>query len=233
MMENVYFNTRPIKPAPNASRKILEGSNNSKKSTCLWVIIIIIIILVLIIAVLVAGFVYLYLRHSSLAADLSTKLSSMTEERDWLNAALANKTEELKRLKQNETCPLGWKKFKYSCYILSGCGSWDDAKEECRNLGGDLVVIDSADEQTFLVAYTKKSFWIGLNDKENEGSWKWIDGTSPALTFWVEKQPDNGGKDYGAKEEDCAHIRTGEGWNDLPCSYCLNWICEKANHFTV
>lgn len=50
--------------------------------------------------------VYLFildLRHSTLAADLSTKLSSMTEERDWLNAALANKTEELKRLKQSKS----------------------------------------------------------------------------------------------------------------------------------
>uniref|UniRef100_A0A3Q2D507 C-type lectin domain-containing protein n=1 Tax=Cyprinodon variegatus TaxID=28743 RepID=A0A3Q2D507_CYPVA len=132
----------------------------------------------------------------------------------------------------SKTCPTGWNKFSCSCYFLSTkSGSWDEGRKDCITRGADLVVINDKEEQ--VLCFANEAAWIGLIDKETEGSWKWVDGTSMTLSFWVDNQPDNGGKDYGAKEEDCAHIRTGEGWNDLPCSYLLNWICEKANHFTV
>ncbi|MEQ2254014.1 hypothetical protein ILYODFUR_038555 [Ilyodon furcidens] len=69
--------------------------------------------------------------------------------------------------------------FGCSCYYLStSSGSWDEGREDCKNRGGDLLVIDSADEQKFISTFTKQQAWIGLNDKETEGSWKWVDGTS-------------------------------------------------------
>uniref|UniRef100_A0A3Q0SY01 C-type lectin domain-containing protein n=1 Tax=Amphilophus citrinellus TaxID=61819 RepID=A0A3Q0SY01_AMPCI len=103
-----------------------------------------------------------------------------------------------------------------SCYLLSErSDSWDAARKDCRDRGADLVVIDSSEEQTITNTHT----WIGLNDKEQEGQWKWVDGT-----YWGDRQPDNDGGG-----EHCGHVRNDEkrSWNDLPCSASLKWICEK------
>ncbi|XP_030614085.1 C-type lectin domain family 4 member E-like [Archocentrus centrarchus] len=133
---------------------------------------------------------------------MNNQLCSMTEE----NGSLTEKTKELERLqslhKQKRMCPAGWKEFSCSCYLLSErSGSWDSARKDCRDQGGHLVVIYSSDIQNFLATLTQNSAWIGLNDKEEEGTWKWVDGTPLTLTYWAAHQPD----DWTAKE-DCAHI---------------------------
>uniref|UniRef100_A0A3Q0RBI0 C-type lectin domain-containing protein n=1 Tax=Amphilophus citrinellus TaxID=61819 RepID=A0A3Q0RBI0_AMPCI len=116
-----------------------------------------------------------------------------------------------------------------SCYLLSeSSGSWDAARKDCRDREADLVVIDSPEEQSFLATITQSYSWIGLNDKEQEGQWKWVDGTPLIWTNWATNEPNNGGfmKLY---EEDCAHMRTDDHrtWNDCSCTSSLTWICEK------
>ncbi|MEQ2213689.1 hypothetical protein XENOCAPTIV_019196 [Xenoophorus captivus] len=139
--------------------------------------------------------------------------------------------------KQKKTCSAGWSMFSCSCYYLStSSGSWDEGREDCRNRGGDLLVIDGADEQVmwstgkFISTFTKQQAWIGLNDKETEGSWKWVDGTSMMMPNWEKDQPDNGGGDAKWGEEDCVHVRTDgkASWNDRLCTVSLFWICEKV-----
>ncbi|XP_033181705.1 CD209 antigen-like protein A [Anabas testudineus] len=132
------------------------------------------------------------------------------------------------------TCPAGWTKFSCFCYFLSPkTGSWTEGRQDCRTRGADLVVIDSAEEQTLLSDLTKEETlsWIGLTDGEHEKTWKWIDGTPLTLSYWEEDQPDNGGGQAKWGEEDCAHIRTGKKtighWNDWSCRASLHWICEK------
>ncbi|XP_028250188.1 C-type lectin domain family 10 member A-like [Parambassis ranga] len=141
------------------------------------------------------------------------KLSSMTEERDRLTANLTAKIKELDRLqsllKQTKTCPSEWTMFGCSCYLVPPkSGSWDEGRADCRGRGADLVVIDSIQEQRFLTTFTTQPSWIGLTDREEEGTWKWIDGTPLNLTVWDWKQPDNGNRDPQWGEEDCVHIRT-------------------------
>ncbi|CAI5655373.1 unnamed protein product [Oreochromis niloticus] len=184
---------------------------------------------------------------------VSNQLYSITEERDLLNANLLavsselssiierdllnEKTKELKRLlclsNQNKACPAGWSKFNCSCYLLSERStSWDEARKDCRDRGADLVVIDSPEDQTALSNIATTEAWIGLNDKEQEGTWKWVDGTPLTLIparNWQERNPDNGGGSSHWGEEDCVHVRTDmkKSWNDRSCSTSFKWICEK------
>uniref|UniRef100_A0A3P8RUE1 C-type lectin domain-containing protein n=1 Tax=Amphiprion percula TaxID=161767 RepID=A0A3P8RUE1_AMPPE len=122
------------------------------------------------------------------------------------------------------TCPAGWKMFSCTCYLLSQASdSWTNGREDCKRQGADLVVINSAEEQTFLSMFAKKQTWIGLNDIQTEGTWMWVDGTPLTLSYWDTDEPNNGG------EEDCAQIRTAHNtlWDDVPCTSSLQWICEK------
>uniref|UniRef100_I3KV81 C-type lectin domain-containing protein n=1 Tax=Oreochromis niloticus TaxID=8128 RepID=I3KV81_ORENI len=140
----------------------------------------------------------------------------LTDYRQWICEKTPN---------PKNTCPVGWRSFNHSCYLLSkSFGSWDAARRDCRDRGADLLVINSPEEQNFLSTITTEGVWIGLNDKEQEGTWKWVDGTPVTLTYWASDQPDNGG------EEDCAHVRSDEkkSWNDLSCSSSFQWICEKV-----
>ncbi|XP_047455940.1 CD209 antigen-like [Mugil cephalus] len=111
------------------------------------------------------------------------KLSSITKERDLLNANLAQMTKNLRCLfEPNKVCPAGWQMFSCSCYFLSGKpGSWDEGRQDCRDKGADLVVIDSPEERMFLSISINSNMWIGLSDREVEGTWKWVDGTPLTL----------------------------------------------------
>ncbi|XP_028249455.1 CD209 antigen-like protein C [Parambassis ranga] len=168
--------------------------------------------------------------HLQISAD---KLSSMTEERDRLTANLTAKIKELDRLQSlldhSKTCPSGWTMFGCSCYLVPPkSGSWDEGRADCRGRGADLVVIDCIQEQRFLTTFTTQPSWIGLTDREEEGTWKWIDGTPLNLTDWNQGQPDNGKGDPRYGEEDCVHIRAQgtSHWNDLSCAAQLKWVCE-------
>ncbi|XP_044222482.1 CD209 antigen-like protein D [Thunnus albacares] len=118
--------------------------------------------------------------------------------------------------------------FRCSCYFLSSeSGSWSRGRQDCREKGADLVVIDSTEEQTFLSTFTEVEtmIWIGLTDRDKEGTWKWTDGTPLTLRYWGSNQPDNGNGVPKVGEEDCAHIISGknteDNWNDLSCDASL------------
>ncbi|XP_019208826.1 CD209 antigen-like protein E [Oreochromis niloticus] len=257
-MEAIYDNVECVKldnPTPSTN---YTGQRSSKRSFYLGVILSLSLLTVFLLIGLItlSFFNHNLAGHVSAEAEkrdllnknisaVSNQLSSMTEERDLLNkkfSAVSNQlssmTEErdllTKKLlcfyNQIIRCPAGWSNFSCSCYLLSeSSASWDAARNDCRVRGADLVVIDFAKEQEYLTRLTNTLTWIGLHDEEEEGRWKWVDGTPLNLMYWADHQPDNGGGDPKWGEEDCAHIRTFENtlWNDLSCRNSLPWVCEK------
>ncbi|KAM6955130.1 C-type lectin domain family 4 member E-like [Lycodopsis pacificus] len=109
--------------------------------------------------------------------------NNLTQEMDRLQRFTNNLTQEMDRLQrlynQKKTCPEGWMMFYSSCYLLSTrSGSWEESRKDCRDKGADLVIIDSLREQEFLSSIVVKDrTWIGLSDRDDEGTWKWVDGT--------------------------------------------------------
>ncbi|XP_053407165.1 perlucin-like protein [Mercenaria mercenaria] len=130
-------------------------------------------------------------------------------------------------------CPNGWMTHENSCYHFShDTEDWIDAVAACKILGGHLVEIDDATENQYLVNQaklinSKESFWIGLNDLQEEGSWVWVDSNEAvSYTNWYPGQPDN-----EASNENCAHLNPvyNDLWNDKECYSLLNYICEKTS----
>ncbi|KAI4805580.1 hypothetical protein KUCAC02_010184 [Chaenocephalus aceratus] len=169
-------------------------------------------------------------RLQSLSKQNQDSVDLLTEERDGLMANLTEKTREVDRL-QKKTCPAGWRMVSFVCYLFSTeKASWQQSRQNCRAKGADLVIIDSNEEQKFMTSTIKESTWIGLNDIDREGTWKWVDGSLPTQKYWGQP-PDNGNGDPKWGEEDCACLVNnwnGENnWNDLRCTTPLQWICEK------
>uniref|UniRef100_A0A3Q3MTC8 C-type lectin domain-containing protein n=1 Tax=Mastacembelus armatus TaxID=205130 RepID=A0A3Q3MTC8_9TELE len=131
-----------------------------------------------------------------------------------------------------KSCPAGWTMFRCSCYLLSTqAGSWDKGRQDCRDREAELVTIDSYEEQVFVSALNEKDTWLGLNDIETEGTWKWADGTALTVKYWFPGEPNNANGDPQYGEEDCGHLyhatKADGNWNDLRCNSILQWICEK------
>uniref|UniRef100_A0A8C0HSZ2 C-type lectin domain-containing protein n=1 Tax=Balaenoptera musculus TaxID=9771 RepID=A0A8C0HSZ2_BALMU len=122
-------------------------------------------------------------------------------------------------------CPWNWGLFQGSCYLFSWTQSdWKSAVSACQDIGAQLVIIKSPEEQVGWIWYVRynKPTWIGLSDHHNEGSWKWVDNSPLQLSFWKKGEPNN------HEDEDCVELYN-DGWNDGKCSTQNSWICEKPS----
>nr|ABW34402.1 immunity adhesion receptor L-SIGN [Nomascus leucogenys] len=124
-------------------------------------------------------------------------------------------------------CPKDWTFFQGNCYFMSNSQrNWHDSVTACQEVGAQLVVIKSAEEQNFLQLQTYRSnrfSWMGLSDLNQEGTWQWVDGSPLSSSFqryWNSGEPNNSG------DEDCAEF-SGSGWNDNRCNIDNYWICKK------
>ncbi|XP_060720545.1 C-type lectin domain family 4 member M-like isoform X2 [Tachysurus vachellii] len=178
--------------------------------------------------------------------QLQTSLKNRTSERDQLQTGYINLTREMDKLQMtynnliNQSdqlqkklevidtyIKLGWIYFKSSIYYFpTGMENWADSRQDCKNRGADLVIINSTEEEEFISLHLDiRHAWIGLSDREMEGVWKWVDGTNLTTGFWMAGEPNNSNGD-----EDCVEILGAlkiKIWNDVQCSTKLYWTCEK------
>jgi len=108
--------------------------------------------------------------------------------------------------------------------------TWLDARDDCRAQGGELVRVASVEAQDALRRATLglqwTSWWIGLSDRDVEGTFAWSDGQARgpgAFGAWSDGEPNDSGGD-----EDCVHLAawTGGRWNDLWCDRALPYVCD-------
>ncbi|XP_036965817.1 CD209 antigen-like protein E [Acanthopagrus latus] len=238
-MEEIYVNSgfiKSVEPRPSTNQRGPRRFHGA-------VVLCLGLLCVVPLAGLISLGVAYYASERCSAAHLSTIRDNLTECLQASNTTFPCLTENGDLLKDRITettkeprcsCPEGWKMFHCACFFLSGeSGNWDKGRDDCIDRGADLVVINSAEEQTFLSNFTKEKTmaWIGMTDRVKEGAWTWIDRTPVTFQYWKTSQPDNGGGHHTLGHEDCAHIIIGGShlnWNDLSCKTSLRWICEKV-----
>ncbi|XP_046698495.1 CD209 antigen-like [Silurus meridionalis] len=164
---------------------------------------------------------------------LQTKYNTLTAERDQLQTkynTLSAERDQLQKYKEElqKLFKSGWTYFSNSIYYIStGTKSWTESRQDCRERGADLVVINRKEELDFINKLrTNRGTWIGLTDRDKEGEWKWVDDTLLTTGYWFKGEPNS-----KAGDEDCVMTGTGSdsvmNWADYPCNTRFIWICER------
>ena len=74
--------------------------------------------------------------------------------------------------------------------FLDTNSTWWEAKFACDDIGGELVVITTAQENEFVRRMAKGNLiWLGGTDEFEEGTWTWDNGEDFKMKNWDEGQP--------------------------------------------
>ncbi|XP_060744661.1 CD209 antigen-like protein E [Tachysurus vachellii] len=187
--------------------------------TAVWLVLLLFVSLLTAVTVL-------WIKFSILTKDrdqLQSSYNNLTKDRDQLQSSYNNLTKDRDQLQSSKQKCFS---FSSSFYFISNeKKNWEKSRKDCKAKGADLVIINSKEEQEFIVKLLDKpETWIGLSDTVKEGEWKWVDDTPLNTGSWARGKPNNAG------EEDCAVISGSSStgtWNDQKCSAKFPWICEK------
>ncbi len=114
-----------------------------------------------------------------------------------------------------------------SFYSIVYGPSWLEAEGNANKFGGNLVTINDSDENNWIIETFKDKFieeinnnrlYIGLNDAENEGEYKWISGELSDFRSYYPGSNEPGAElpeiDYHEFALTDSYNRSG--WNDIP-----------------
>ena len=113
---------------------------------------------------------------------------------------------------------------------------WSEAQTYAEQYGGNLVSINSQEENDFITSKINSETWIGLTDSEEEGVWKWSDNSEYDFSNWKSGEPSNSGNGSACRPygEDYVIIDNSGDWNDGLEYYCgerstMPFIIEVKN----
>ena len=115
--------------------------------------------------------------------------------------------------------------------------SWEEAKQYCEQLGGHLAVINDVNENAFLYSYMLncgyESAYFGFIDENQDGNWKWVDGTTGNYTNWAGGEPSSLSEPYGMYYYKFTDGTWNDGrWGDDTTAFICEWessVPETSN----
>ncbi|KAM8736626.1 asialoglycoprotein receptor 1-like isoform 2-T2 [Acanthopagrus schlegelii] len=143
-------------------------------------------------------------------------------------------------------CRPGWIVLKSSCYYFSSRQvanskkNWLDSRADCIQQGGDLLVINTLEEQQFMSdnvprlsspVWWQSGYWIGLTDVAMPGAWVWVNNVTEVDTaYWRFGQPNHNGPQSGNCAAFYYHSDNVKTWYNGNCQdHQLSWICEMES----
>ncbi|MEM8637664.1 MAG: S8 family serine peptidase [Cyanobacteria bacterium P01_G01_bin.54] len=127
-------------------------------------------------------------------------------------------------------------------YFLTTADTWLGAQEQAEAAGGNLVTVNDATENQWLVdtfGIQTNRHWIGFNDSpihgNTEGDFSWVSGEVGSFTNWhPEGEPNNTtgtwpeGEDFTHTAHDAGEYPDAAYWNDLGLSSNLFGVRKLA-----
>lgn len=109
-------------------------------------------------------------------------------------------------------------------YIANGKdGNYDTAQASCQGAQGTLPTpLNSAETAAMLqvVKARNRRFFLGINDKKQEGAFVYLNGNPISYKNWHTKEPN------GGKIENCGEITEQGTWIDRNCDFKNSIVCE-------
>ncbi|KAH9505528.1 C-type lectin domain 4 member M [Bulinus truncatus] len=116
-------------------------------------------------------------------------------------------------------------------WLSSDMKTYSNAASDCRAKGAHLYTVKSSFKMKILLLYNTE-YWVGLNDIQVEGVYRWIDdgsiiSQSQMKEYFMAGEPNNANND-----EDCIVYNYGNSraLNDIACSVTKKYICELDCH---
>ncbi|XP_064329672.1 C-type mannose receptor 2 [Phalacrocorax carbo] len=126
-----------------------------------------------------------------------------------------------------------WVKYQEAEYkFFEHHSTWVQAQRICSWFQAELASVHSEAELRFLGQNLKKfsrgqeqHWWIGLHTYENDGRFKWSDGSLLNFVSWAPGKPRPINKD-----KKCVYMTASrEDWGDQKCLTALPYICKRSN----
>ncbi|XP_009084563.3 macrophage mannose receptor 1-like isoform X1 [Serinus canaria] len=134
------------------------------------------------------------------------------------------------------TCPEGWvsnnhRSSCFKCFCRSNIRkkSWFEARDFCRQIGGDLVTINTKEEMPLLIQAMRathcmfEKVWLGIFSLNPDEGFAWSDGSPVRYTNW-DGNPRNSGR-----LQFCGSFHRGgnsQPWSLSVCQVQHNWVCQ-------
>ncbi|XP_077950461.1 uncharacterized protein LOC144389484 isoform X2 [Gasterosteus aculeatus] len=130
------------------------------------------------------------------------------------------------KVRKCSACQEGWNETQKSCYVFhdretpSELKTWEEAQENCRGKGADLVVVHDEKEKNVIdgnvtTLAVPNGYWMGL--RVEGGTWKWIDGTNLTDASWIGPPA----------EGHCAVSLGTRTWTSVKCDEKRTRICSQ------
>ncbi|XP_030076595.1 C-type mannose receptor 2 [Microcaecilia unicolor] len=130
-----------------------------------------------------------------------------------------------------------WVRYRDAEYKISEHqATWIQSQRICTWLSAELVSIHNQAELDFLGQVLQKvsreqeqHWWIGLHTYENDGRFRWSDGTVLNFVAWAPGKPRP-----ITKDKKCVYMTASrEDWGDQKCLTALPYICKRSNSTAV
>ncbi|KAM6162674.1 C-type lectin domain family 4 member A-like [Erethizon dorsatum] len=133
------------------------------------------LILFLLLAILfLVAFIIFFQKYSQLLREKKTLIEG-SQKHPEMECTKTNSTTEGRVW---SCCPKNWKSFSFHCYLFStDLKSWNESAENCCRMEAHLVVINTKEEQDFIIRNLKTDTYVGLSDPKGQRHWQWVDHT--------------------------------------------------------